>query len=381
MTTTRRDFMEWSAAVYGAFTLGLPVTALSCSRTPLEKRASKPLRILFLGGTGFIGPHMVQEALDRGHTPTLFNRGRTNPHLFPNVEKLKGDRDGGLGVLEGHTWDAVIDTSGYVPHVVRASAELLKDVVNQYLFISTTAVYQPFNGIDIEETAPLATLDNPTTHTYGPLKAQCEREVRELFPTHSTVLRLCTIGGPGDRSNQFTYWVQRIDRGGEVLAPGDTTDPVQILDVRDLSEWVIRLLESATYGTYNAVGPEAELSFAEFLYGIRATTSAATSFTWVDADFLAKHELYPWKQIPLWWPSRDDYRGAPGGGFLGGTGFGLVNRKRAIRAGLTYRPLAVTAKDTLDWFETWTEPWESGSQPGLTLAEESDVLAMWHARQ
>ncbi len=385
MTTTRRNFIGRSAAAYGALTLGLPdmLPGVAPIRTNVPDQA--PLRILFIGGTGFIGPHMVEAAIAAGHTPTLFNRGRTNPHLFPDVEKLKGDRDGGLGVLEGRTWDAVIDTSGYVPRLVRDSAELLRDAVDQYLYISTTDAYATYNIVDMDEDAPTAVLEDPTTENvggfYGPLKAQCEREVRAVFPDRTTVVRPTWIVGPGDRSTHFSYWLQRINGGGEVLAPGDPTDPVQIIDARDLADFVVHLLNQKTFGTYNAVGPEAELSIAEFLYGIRAVTSAPTRFTWVDADFLEEHEVYPWRDLPLWWPPRDDYTGPPGMSIGGGTGFGLISRERSVAAGLRFRPLAVSAKETLDWFLTWADEWESRQRSGLTLEREAEILAAWHARR
>ena len=386
MIRTRREFLERCAAAWAAFGLGRPIAARGLIPPPVgEWPAPASLRILFLGGTGFIGPHMVRRALERGHTPTLFNRGRTNPHLFPEVERLTGDRDGGLGGLAGRSWDAVIDTSGYVPRLVRDSAELLRGAVGQYLYISTTDAYRTYNIIDMDEDAPTAVLEDPTTEDvssyYGPLKAQCEREVRAVFPTGATVVRPTWIVGPGDRSTRFTYWVQRIHRGGEVLAPGNPTDPVQIIDARDLADFVVHLLETNTFGTYNAVGPEAELSIAEFLYGIRAVTNAPTRFTWVDADFLAEHEVYPWRDLPLWWPPREDYPGPPGMSIGGGTGFGLISRRRSIAAGLSFRPLAVTAKDTLDWFLTWQDEWEARRNAGLAREREAEILAAWHARQ
>jgi len=384
MTTTRRDFIARSAAAYGALTLGLPDAVLGRALLPVREPSQTPLRILFIGGTGFIGPHMVEAAMAAGHTPTLFNRGRTNPHLFPDVEKLRGDRDGGLGVLEGRTWDAVIDTSGYVPRLVRDSAERLKDVVDHYLYISTTDAYRTYNIVDMDEDDPTAVLDDPTTEDvgsfYGPLKAQCEREVLEVYPDRTTIVRPTWIVGPGDRSTHFSYWLQRINGGGEVLAPGDPTDPVQIIDARDLADFVVHLLNERTFGTYNAVGPEAELSIAEFLYGIRAITSAPTRFVWVDADFLAEHKVYPWRDLPLWWPPREDYPGPPGMSIGGGTGFGLISRERSVAAGLRFRPLAVTAKETLDWFMTWADEWEHRQRSGLTLEREAEILTAWHAR-
>tara|TARA_Y100000590_G_scaffold370359_1_gene432146 strand:+ start:880 stop:2052 length:1173 start_codon:yes stop_codon:yes gene_type:complete len=384
MTPSRRDFIERSATTYGALALGIPPVESTIDSTHDKKYSSNPLKILFIGGTGFIGPHMVRVARKEGHEVTLFNRGITNPHLFPDLEKLRGDRDGGLDILKGREWDAVIDTSGYLPRLVRDSAELLKDTVQQYLYISTTDAYQTYNIIDINEDAPMAILQDPTTEDvgsfYGPLKAQCEREVREVFPNRSTVIRPTWIVGPGDRRTDLVYWLQRINIGGEVLAPGDPTDPIQIIDARDLADFVIHLLENKTLGTYNAVGPESELSISEFLYGIRAITNSAINFTWVDAEFLSKKKIYPWRDLPLWWPPRDDYPGPPGMSIGGGTGFGLISRKLSISAGLRYRPLAVTAKDTLDWFFTWAEEWKDRQRSGLTMEIESEILAAWHAQ-
>ncbi|MGE0555767.1 MAG: NAD-dependent epimerase/dehydratase family protein [Gemmatimonadales bacterium] len=331
------------------------------------------LRILFIGGTGFIGPHMVRAALARGHVPTLFNRGRTNPHLFPNVEKLVGDRDGGLAPLEGRQWDAVIDTSGYVPRVVRASAQLLAKAAKHYLFISTGDVYADFSIEHMEEDAPLIALPEPdsedTGKYYGPLKVLCEREVREAFPTRHTILRPGWIVGPGDNLNLFTYWPVRIARGGEVLAPGAVTDPVQIIDARDMAEWIVRLLEAGTTGIYNAFGPGSVLSIAEFLYGIRAVTSEPTRFTWVSTEFLLERKIRPWRDIPIWYPPIGDHKGN-----------GLISPKRAVAAGLTYRPLADTSRDTLRWFESLGRRWGEGEgrYPGITAGREQELLAEWH---
>lgn len=364
--TTRRDFLA-ATTLAGAAGL-IPRRAAAVVPT----RRTSALRILFIGGTGFIGPHMVQAALDRGHKPTLFNRGRTNPHLFPKVEKMVGDRDGGLGILKGREWDAVIDTSGYLPRLVRDSSQLLKGAARHYLFISTGDVYQDFSVERLDESAPLATLDDPTSEDtskyYGPLKVLCEREVRGAFPDHNTIVRPGWIVGPGDNLNLFTYWPVRIKRGGEVLAPGNPTDPVQIIDARDMAEWIVRMLEAGTTGDYNAFGPGADLSIAEFLYGIRATTPAAVRWTWVATDFLLERKVRPWRDIPIWYPPIGDHKGN-----------GLISPKRAIAAGLTYRPLAVTARDTVQWFESLGEPWEGGKgrRPGLSAAREAELLAEW----
>jgi 2'-hydroxyisoflavone reductase len=369
--TTRRDFLSATGAA-------LSVGSLASAAHPIllgHRRA--PLKILFIGGTGFIGPHMVRAAIAAGHTPTLFNRGRTNPGLFPDVEKLIGDRDGGLGVLKGRTWDAVIDTSGYVPRIVRASAQMLKDQAKHYLFISTGDVYRSYDVEGLDEDHPKAILPDSAKGSedsgkyYGPLKVFCEAEVRAAFPDRHTIVRPGWIVGPGDNLNLFTYWPVRIDRGGEVLAPGDPTDPVQIIDARDLAEWIIRMLERGTTGSFNGFGPGSRLSIAEFLYGIRAVTSAEVRFTWTDTEFLLANKVRPWSDIPIWYP--------PIGAFKGN---GLFSTKRAVAAGLTFRPLAVTARDTLEWYRSLGTPWESLSRhPGLTLAREKELLALWHAKK
>ena len=363
--TTRRDFIKTSA-VTGA--------ALSIGPAAFNFRRKAPLRILFIGGTGFIGPHMVRAAMAHGHIPTLFNRGRTHPGLFPDVEKLVGDRDGGLGVLKGRKWDAVIDTSGYVPRVVRASVQLLKDAAQHYLFISTGDVYKDFSVDHLDEDYPKAVLPEPnsedTRKYYGPLKVICEQEVRDAFPDRNTIVRPGWIVGPGDNANLFTYWLARIDRGGEVLAPGDPTDPVQIIDARDMAEWIVRMLEQKTMGAFNAMGPGTPLSMAEFLYGIRAITNADVRFTWVDTPFLLERKIKPWSDMPIWYPPIGDHKGN-----------GLISPRRAIAAGLTYRPLAVTARDTLDEFKAAGTAWEAlPRHPGVTAAREAELLTEWHAR-
>jgi 2'-hydroxyisoflavone reductase len=289
------------------------------------------------------------------------------------VEKLQGDRDGGLAPLRGREWDAVIDTSGYVPRVVRDSAQLLKDAARHYLFISTGDVYKDFSIERLDEASPLATLDDPkiedVSKHYGPLKVLCEREVRSAFPERNTIVRPGWIVGPGDNLNLFTYWPARIDRGGEVLAPGDPTDPVQIIDARDMAEWIVRMLEAGTTGDFNAFGPGSDLSIAEFLYGIRAITTAHVQWTWVPTPFLLERKVTPWRDIPIWYPPIGDHKGN-----------GLISPRRAIAAGLTYRSLAVTARDTLQWFRSLGQPWDGGTgrRPGISAAREAELLAEWH---
>ncbi|MGE3618668.1 MAG: epimerase, partial [Gemmatimonadales bacterium] len=233
-------------------------------------------------------------------------------------------------------------------------------------------VYRDFSVEGLDEDAPKAVLAEPGSEDvgkyYGPLKVICEEEVRNAFPGRSTIVRPGWIVGPGDNANLFTYWPVRIDRGGEVLAPGDPSDPVQIIDARDMAEWIIRMLENRTVGAFNAFGPGSRLSIAEFLYGIRAITTADVRFTWVDTPFLLDHKIRPWTDIPIWYPPIGDHKGN-----------GLISPKRAIAAGLVYRPLADTARDTLNWFKSLGVAWEGAARrPGITAAKESELLAEWH---
>ena len=366
MSPTRRDFVQSTTAAGAALSLGIVGPAFAEDRE--IPKTAKRLRILILGGTGFIGPHMVRYALKRGHTVTLFNRGRTNTHLFPEVAKLVGDRDGNLEALKGREWDAVIDNSGYAPRNVRDSAQLLKNAVRQYLFTSTRAVYAGFNQANMHENAPLGMLEVPKAEWegYGPLKVLCEEEVEKAFPGRATVARPPLIVGPGDRSDRFTYWVARIDRGGEVMAPGDPTHPVQFIDVRDLAGFYIRMLEHGDVGTYNVEGPEAPLSMAEMLYGIRAVTNAVISFTWVDTDFLLKNDVEPFRDMPAWRPPRGYYEN-----------YQRMNISRALEKGFTFRPLAETAKDTLEWHKSRPYEQQSSLRAGISSEREVEVLAAW----
>ena len=384
MTISRRRFV--GTAVTGAAALstsGLPGSTLFGSGAPDPvgpTRQSRKLRILVLGGTGFIGPHMVRRALDRGHEVTLFNRGRTNTHLFPTVEKLVGDRNGQLDSLANRTWDVVIDNSGYVPAHVRASAEALRDSVDHYLFTSTIDAYRDYREVGIDESYPLHAVDpdrpqNPGRF-YGPLKADCERIVRDIYPSNSTQVRPGWIAGPGDNNHLLTYWVTRIDRGGEVLAPGVPDDYMQLTDVRDLAEWYIHIAETRLTGQYSAVGTV--MSWAEWLYGIRAVTATDMSFTWVDADFLLERGQAPWMNIPLWWPARNDWGPPAQGGNIGGVGAFAVDPSLARANGLGHRTVADTAKSTLDWYNANFDDWPEDRRPGFDAAVERELLAAWH---
>lgn len=375
MSTTRRDFLELAAVAGGALGLGLTGTVAAAGREEVAK-AERPLRILVLGGTGFIGPHIVRRALARGHRVSIFNRGKTRPDLFPEVEKLRGDRKtGDIAALEGHEWDAVIDNSASIPRWVRDSAGLLAKVAGQYLYTSSISAYADTSKPGMDETAPLATLEDPTVEdvsggTYGGLKALCEKEAEKAFGDRTTIVRPGLIVGPGDGSDRFTYWPARIDRGGEVLAPGDPDDPVQFIDARDLASWYIHLVETRTTGVFNATGPASPLPVAGMLYGIRAVTSTPVTFTWVDADFLEAHEVAPWQEMTVWVPPRAGYEG-----------FSRVSNRRALEAKLTFRPLAETARDTLDWWKSLPEERRAKPRAGLAPAKEAEVLAAWHARK
>ncbi len=376
MPATRREFLQLSAAAGGALGLGMLRPAGSTARE--VPRAETSLRILILGGTAFTGPHQIHYALARGHQVTIFNRGKTEPtvhqEVVAQVEQLVGDRDDDLEALKGHEWDAVIDNSASLPRWVRQSAALLKDQADLYLFTSSLSVHADFSKEGITEDDPLAMIDDPTVEeitgeTYGPLKALCEEEARKAFPDGAIIVRPHLIVGPGDRSDRWTYWPVRIARGGEVMAPGNPADPTQYIDARDLAEFDIQLIERRAVGTYSAVGPLSRFTMAELLYGLRAVVSNEISFTWVDADFLAEQQVAPWQHMTAWVPPRD-----------GMEGFGLFDNRRAVAAGLKYRPLAVTALATLDWWAALPEERRAQPRAGLDPEKEKEVLAAWHAR-
>ena len=375
---SRREFLQLSASVGGALALGtLAPGALSeatAAGVPLLPRANRSLRILILGGTRFLGVHQVEYALARGHSVTLFNRGRTNPELFPEVEKRVGDRNDDLTALEGGEWDVVIDNSASIPRWVRQSAQLLKESAGQYIFTSSISAFADFSTVGMDETAPVGKLEDPTIEevtgeTYGPLKALCEAEAERAFPGRATIVRPGLSVGPWDNTDRFTYWPVRIDRGGEVLAPGDGTDPVQFVDGRDLGSWMIRLAEEGQTGVYNATGPAVRMNMSAMLDGIRGAGSSDATFTWVDADFLAEHEVEPWTQMTVWVPASGEY-----------AGLAQVNCQKAIAAGLSFRTLGETARDTLAWWKTLPSERRENPGAGCPPELETQVLSAWHER-
>lgn len=362
--TNRREFVKRSAL------LAVALGASAWRRAP----ASRPLRILILGGTGFIGPHEVEYASARGHQLTLFNRGITNPGLFPHIEQLHGDRNGDLESLKGKTWDVCIDDSASNFAWVRLSAGLLRNAVQQYIYVSSISAYSDYSTAGMDVDAPTFTYKSagvrPDAKTlpYGLQKALSEKEALKFFPDRATIVRPGLIVGPRDPTDRFTYWPVRIRRGGEVLAPGMPADPTQIIDARDLAGWMIRLAENNTTGTFNATGNVRGMG--DLLGGIRAAESSTNSFTWVDARFLEKQKVEAWSDMPVW-PSEDrEY-----------AGFTRIDNHRAVNAGLTFRSLAETARDTLAWYDEQPAERREHLKAGLTPERESQVLKAWHAQQ
>jgi 2'-hydroxyisoflavone reductase len=383
--TTRRDLLKLAGS--GAVGLGLRPAAAGARDTQGPGPAGgtpKPLQILILGGTGFTGPHQVRYALARGHKVTLFNRGR-RPREWPApVEELVGDRNkGDLKALDGREWDVCIDNPTTLPFWVRDAGRVLKGKVRHYVFISTLSVYASEKEAGQDEDAPVApykgkdamketpeTLRADVEALYGPLKALSEKEAETWFTGITTVIRPGLIVGPGDESDRFTYWPVRLDRGGDVLAPGDGTDPVQFIDARDLAEWTIRVVESRTLGTFNAMGPAVELTMGEMLCGIRAATTAGAKLHWVPVEFLEEQKVSPWGDMPAWVP-----------GVGQSAGFGRRRNAKAVAAGLTFRPLAQTALDTLEWFKSLPAERQAQLRAGIKADREKQVLEAWKAKR
>jgi 2'-hydroxyisoflavone reductase len=303
---------------------------------------------------------------------TLFNRGQHNADLFPEVEKLRGDRDGNLIALEDRQWDAVIDTCGYVPRIVRASADLLGSVVDHYTFISSISVYADVSKPGIDEEGELGMLEDESVEeitggAYGPLKVLCEQTVESIMPGRTLNIRPGIIVGPHDPSDRFTYWTHRIGRGGEALAPGSGQKPVQIIDVRDLASWTIALIESKVTGIYNATGPKDRLTMLSLLETCGTALERETTITWVDEDFLIAAGVEPWMDLPLWIAGDED------------SGMLAVSVKKAIGAGLTFRSLEETIRDTYHWAES--RPADYQWRAGLAPDQEQELLALWHDRR
>lgn len=392
--TTRRQFVQ--TAAFGAAAVAAAAAAPSAfgrrrqdegelpggvgmdGKVPVA--ASKKLKVLFLGGTGFLGPHTVHYLQQRGHEVTLFNRKRREPLMFQELESLKGDRDPqkdeGLSAIAkaieaGRRWDAVIDTSGYVQRTCDASADLLKDAADQYLFVSTACVYQNWTEVfHGDEDTVLEVLEDPTTEDVGThycaLKGYCEQAVEKHFGGRATIVRPGLIVGPRDFSDRFTYWPVRVARGGEVLAPGHIDDPTQYIDARDLGEFMVHCVEGQTVGRFNALGPASKLSIAGLLYGCKAVSGSDAQFTWCDAAWLESNNVQAWQDLPMWSNPKT-------------SGVFTWSNKRAVDAGLKFRPLADTVRDTLTWWATLPADRQATLRAGISAEREKEVLTKWHA--
>ena len=384
MSTSRRKFLKLSALATGSVGLGLVpgMSALSKSVSSSGK-APKPMRILILGGTGFTGPFQVKYALNRGHKVTVFNRGKTHPGELPKeAEQLIGDRNGQLDALKGRKWDVCIDIPTTLPVWVRDAAQILKGNVDRYVFISTISVFSDVSKPNMDESGPLAEYKGADSMAetqatlganlglYGPLKALSEKEAEKWFPGKALIIRPGLIVGPGDPSDRFTYWPVRIEKGGEVLAPGTPNDPVQFIDARDLAEWTIRMVEQGTVGTFNATGPAYKLTMGKMLDEIKAAAKSNATFTWADADFLRAQKVRAWSDMPTWVPPRGD-----------SIGFSQINTQKALSKGLTFRSIGDTTVATLEWFKKQPAERQAKLKAGLTPERETAVLAAWHAQQ
>jgi 2'-hydroxyisoflavone reductase len=318
------------------------------------------VKLLVLGGTKFLGRHVVAHALGEGHEVTTFTRGETNPGLFPEAEHLRGNRDGDLDALRGKTWDGVVDTSGYVPRVVRQSAELLRDAVQRYVFVSSISVYADFSA-PVDESTPVAQLEDPDTEeilpNYGALKAACERVVEEVYGGRGARVRAGLIVGPYDPTDRFTYWPRRIAAGGDVLAPGDPEAPTQFVDSRDLAAWLVQLALQGPGGVFNATGPAERVTLRELFERSRDALGSDASFVWVDDETVLAAGVEPWSELPLWLPGTEY------------AGMARADISRALAAGLTFRPLEETVRDTYEWDRA-----EAGDRPTLTREKEQAVL-------
>lgn len=363
MKTSRRNFIRSASAIGALATLPGAVFSQGIARRTLD--------ILILGGTGFIGPHEINYARARGHNITMFNRGKTAPGMFPDIEALIGDRDDRLEALKGRDWDAVIDNSGFYPRHARLSVELLHGHVDHYMFVSSISVYGDALTVDDNEfTAPYATMDDPTDEsdsiygrTYGARKALCEQEITKVFGDKAINIRPGIITGTGDPTERLRHWLVRMQAGNEILVPGQEDLPVQYIDASDMTAWMVRMLEDGGSGPYNAVGAEEPYRARPLLEGIRDATGSKSELTWVDWEWLRNEQ-----------PDIGGYAPWYGNGPIP---FMQVNNDRALATGLTFRPIENTAKDMIANLSEHTVP--EGRQGGLDLATEATLLRKWHA--
>ncbi len=324
------------------------------------------MRILVLGGTKFVGRHFVEAALAHGHDVTLFHRGKTNPGLFPGLDERIGDRDGDLAALGDDTWDACVDTCGYVPRIVRASAAALAPRVVTYTFVSTLSVFREFTAHNQDENAPLGVIDDPTVEvinaeTYGPLKVLCEQAVQDEFPGGALILRPGVIVGPFDPTDRFTYWVRRGAQEGDILAPGRPERLVQFIDARDFADFMLARIEDGTTGTYNTVGPQPPCSMRALLETCQKVGGGGGSLVWASEKFLEEAEVKPWSEMPHYLPGSDD----------------TFDCRRAVALGLRFRSVETTVRDTLAWDRT--RSWDAPMAAGVSREREAQILTKWRS--
>ena len=343
------------------------------------------MKLLIFGGTRFVGRHLVTAGLARNHEITLFNRGQHPSAALPSVETIYGDRNSDLAKLQGRCWDAVVDTCGYLPRTVRASVEILSHSVDRYVFISTLSVYADVSVFGIDETAPIATLTSEQLDQaneidssrqvsavtygkmYGGLKALCEQAAAEALPDRVLIIRPGLIIGPYDYSDRFTYWVMRVARGGEILAPGRPNRYLQFIDVRDLAQWTVRMIERKETGVYNANSLPYNLTMERVLEECKMVSDSDASFTWVSDNFLVQEKVAPWSEMPLWMPAESEPHLK---------GFMFINCNKAVGSGLSFRHLNDTIKDTLTWCET--NRLNEELKAGIDTDKEQRLLRKWH---
>ncbi len=337
------------------------------------------MKILVLGGTIFLGRHIVEVALKKGHEVTLFNRGQRNADLFPEVEKLRGNRDNDLTALQNRKWDVAIDTNGYLPFHVESVVNQLSEAVQHYTFISSLSAYADAKIDGIDENYQVGSLPEEiyqnartmaavTGETYGPLKARCEQIAQARMPGRVFVARPGLIVGPFDPTERFTYWPYRVAKGGEVLAPGRPKRPVQFIDVRDLAEWVVKMAESQQTGVYNANGLDYSLTMGELLTACQSESGSDARFSWLPEEFLEEHKVGAWMELPLWIPETAEAQ----------KGFFTFDSRKAIAAGLTFRPVADTVRAILEWDATRPADTPRFEKAGMKPEREAELLAEWH---
>ena len=394
-TRTRREFLGESAAFAAA--MGMAPMAYAQGRAAMTGKAPKKLDLLMLGGTGFLGPHIVWRAQERGHNVTLFNRGQTGPDLFPDMDLIEGDRYSDLSNLksaveEGRTWHGAIDTFAYVPSVVTDMMDVIKDAVEHYTLVSTISVYADFGTVGADESAPKAEISDEVaagipTHRevgahYGAMKMRCENAGEAGMPGRVANVRPGLIVGPRDTTGRFTYWAVRGSEGGTMIAPGEPKDPVQIIDVRDLADFIVLAFEEKLSGAYNAISPAGHFSIGDVVDSAIKVGDAGTKAQWVDADFLAAQGVNGWQHMPAWIsPTTPGYEG-----------FGTSNCQKATKAGMTIRPMDETMRATLEYYRTrgpeieaergeeFGAQWGQSIRGGLPAEQEKQVLEAWNSR-